>query len=155
MSVTRKPRSRKIIHKGPQAEVKTIILGDAKVNVATSAHTGDTVTVLFLNRYGQRFRLPNGREVLLEGNAVDLRGKAQGVLPYGGYSVNVVDKADWEEVKRLYGKAYKGWFDGGKIVESGSEREGIDTAASNADDDPGMNPTESADLRTAPADIED
>ena len=155
MAVTRKPRTRKTpAVKKPDAEVRTIITDGNKVNITESSHDSDVVTVLFCSRLGQRFRLPNGHEVFLAGNAIDLAGKKDGALPYGGYRVNIVNAADWAEVKRLYGKAYKPWFDGGKIIESQSEREAVGIATDNANDDPDDNPVDMRDMRTTTAPVE-
>lgn len=120
--------------------LKSIKSADATVAVATTAKTSGTVTVLFRNRCGQKFNLSNGHVVELEGNAVYLAGADGAPLPAGGYSVNIVDRDDWEQVKKEYGKAYAPWFQTGKIVEESNEKDGIDMAQDNADDDAGLNP---------------
>lgn len=120
--------------------LKSISANGTTVPVATTATSNEKVVVLFCSRYGQIFNLPDGRSVTLEGNGVYLAGKRDGALPKGGYSVNVVDKALWEEVKKVHGKAYAPWFESGKIIETSNEAKGIDTAADKAEDDPGFNP---------------
>jgi len=125
-----------------KAQLKTVVTNGATVDIATSAKTSDKVTVLFASRRSQKFILPNGHIVFLASNAVHLAGQKDGILPMGGYSVNFVDKADWEEVKKIYGKAYKPWFDCGKIVERSamSENAAVSLAADNAGDDADDNP---------------
>lgn len=120
--------------------VKSIKSADATVAVSTSAASSETVTVLFRNRCGQRFTLPDGRFVELEGNAVYLAGADGAPLPAGGYSVNVVDKALWNEIKTHFAKAYAPWFELGKIKEAKNEKDGINNAQDNAADDAGLNP---------------
>lgn len=120
--------------------VKSIKSADATVAVSSAATSGDTVTVLFRSRRGQRFTLPDGRFVELEGNAVYLAGADGRPLPAGGYSVNVVDKATWNDVKTHFAKAYAPWFESGKIKEAKNERDGINAAQNNAGDDAGLNP---------------
>lgn len=139
------------------AQIKTVETSGTTVNVATGAQTSDKVVVLFASRRSQRFALPSGREVFLAHNAINLAGKVDGALPGGGYSVNIIDKADWLEVKRIYGKAFAPWFETGKIVErsgSMSENSAIGLAADNAGDDCGDNPVKTSETETKP-DIED
>lgn len=139
----------------PSVPVRTIIADGNSVNVVNTSRDADKIVILFCNRQGQKFKLPNGHVVCLAGNAINLMGEARGVLPYGGYSVNIVDKTDWTEVKRLYGKAYKAWFDSGKIIEKLSESAAIDRATEGAGDDPGANPVEPEALHTETASAED
>lgn len=120
--------------------VKSIKSADATVAVSTTATSTETVTVLFRSRCGQVFTLKDGRTVTLEGNAVYLAGADGRPLPAGGYSVNVVDKALWGQVKTEFGKAYAPWFDSGKITEVANEQEGVGIAQDNAGDDAGLNP---------------
>ena len=120
--------------------VKSIKSADATVAVSTTATGTETVTVLFRSRCGQVFTLRDGRSVTLEGNAVYLAGADGRPLPAGGYSVNIVDKALWAQVKAEFGKAYAPWFESGKIKEAKNERDGINAAQDNAGDDAGLNP---------------
>jgi hypothetical protein len=133
-----------------KAALKTVQTNGATVDIATSAKSAERVTVLFASRRSQKFLLPNGHVVFLASNAVHLAGQKDGVLPEGGYSVNFVDKADWAEVKKVYGKAYKPWFDSGKIVErsgSMSENAAVALAADNAGDDCDDNPIKPGELK--------
>lgn len=129
--------------KQPQkSQLKTISANGTTVPVATSATSSEKVVVLFCSRFGQIFNLPDGRSVKLEGNGIQLAGQRDGALPKGGYSVNIVDKSAWEAVKKYHGKAYAPWFENGKIIEQVSEAKGVDYAAENAEDDPGLNPVD-------------
>jgi hypothetical protein len=132
-----------------KASLKTIQTNGATVDIATSAQSSDKVTILFASRRSQKFALPNGHIVFLASNAVHLAGQKDGVLPMGGYSVNFVEKSDWEEVKKIYGKAYKPWFDCGKIVERSamSENSAVSLAADNAGDDCDDNPIDPKTLK--------
>ena len=143
----RKPRT-------ASASLKSVQTNDTTVNIATSAKTAEKVIVLFASRVSQRFNLPSGKVVLLAGNAVHLHGKRDGVLPQGGYSVNIVDKDAWDEVKKLYGRAYKPWFDTGKIIERNgmSEDAAVNLAADNAGDDSDFNPVDPKTRKTKPVD---
>ena len=145
--------------KAAAAKIKSVTTNDVTVDIAQSGRSNEKVVILFSNRQSQRFALPSGREVVLVHNAVHLAGRKAGVLPAGGYSVNIVDKADWEEVKKIYGKAYKPWFDFGKIIErTGLSEDGAVTlAADNAGDDAGSNPIDpkSSTLKTKPHEEDD
>ena len=48
------------------------------------ATKADTVMVALNRTTGIMFPMPDGRKVLIEGNAAGLRGKEKGVLPVGG-----------------------------------------------------------------------
>lgn len=148
----RKTPATRIRKTKPAAAIKSVQTNGTTVNIASGA-ASEKVVVLFASRISQKFVLPNGHTVLLAGNAVHLAGKREGVLPQGGYSVNFVDKADWLEVKKLYGKAYAPWFDTGKIVErSGamSENSAVSLAADNAGDDCDLNPIDPKRVTTKP-----
>ncbi len=132
-----------------KAQLKTVVTNGATVDIATSGNAVEKVTVLFASRRSQKFLLPNGHTVFLASNAVHLAGVKDGMLPQGGYSVNFVDKADWDAVKKIFGRAYKPWFDSGKIIErtSMSENAAVSLAADNAGDDCDDNPIDPKKLR--------
>lgn len=140
------------------AKIKSIVTNGTTVDVATSGTASDKIIILFSNRQSQRFDLPNGHSVVLVHNAIHLAGQKNGRLPQGGYSVNIVDRADWEQVKQIYGAAFKRWFDFGKIIErTGTDEDtAIGLAADNAGDDAGSNPIDPKNprLNTRPDDKE-
>lgn len=122
------------------SSVKRISEGGVTVNVAETAKTAKTVTILFRSRSSQTFRLKSGREVTLAGNGVYLADAQGGALPPGGYGVTVVDADLWAKVKKEFGRAYKPWFDSGRIQESSSEDAGVTYAQDNAQDKTGDDP---------------
>lgn len=140
------------------AKIKSIVTNGTTVDVATSGTASDKIIILFSNRQSQRFELPNGHVVELVHNAIHLAGQKNGRLPQGGYSVNIVDRADWEQVKQIYGAAFKRWFDFGKIIERVGDDEdaAVGLAADNAGDDAGSNPIDPKNprLNTRPDDKE-
>ena len=57
-----------------------------------------------LNRTtGIMFPMPDGRKVLIEGNAAGLRGKEKGVLPVGAFGLTRVNADDWAYIEKTYG----------------------------------------------------
>lgn len=93
--------------------------------------SGDTVVVSLKHPQGIRFDLSGKRSVVIDGNAVHLRGKDKGVIPCEGFGMTIVAKADWEEIKKLYG--------GMRIFKSGLifASEDIQRAADEADEKDG------------------
>lgn len=130
--------------------LQTTVTNGTKINKITTAKSTESVVIMFAARRGLRSVLPNGHIVYLAGNAIDLHGKPDGVLPFGGFSLNIIDKADWDLWKQVYGKAYRPWFDSGKIIEQRSERVATTLAADNADVDAGDNPITPAQMKTEP-----
>lgn len=90
-----------------QAAEKVMDELDQDNTVAGEAKTSSgSVVYVFANlQNGQRFRLPNGDEVRLEGFPVsglkDSRGNA---FAGGKYGVTEVSRDAWVEVTRIYGK---------------------------------------------------
>lgn len=69
-----------------------------------SALKDDGFIIVALNRAaGILFPMPDGRKVLVDGNAAHLRGKEKGVLPVGGFGLTRVREDDWAYIKRTYG----------------------------------------------------
>ena len=61
----------------------------------TQATKTDTVMVALNRTTGISFPMPDGRKVLIEGNAASLRGKEKGVLPVGAFGLTRVNADDW------------------------------------------------------------
>lgn len=120
-------------------KVRTVSTGDATINIADENKTSETVTVLFRSR--QSLKADLGRKTLtLAGNAVYLASAKGGALPAGGYGVTVVDKDDWEEFKRRYGKTFAPWFRSGRLKVEEKETKGVNYALDHAGDKTGDDP---------------
>lgn len=120
--------------------VRTVSSGESTVNIGNSSRTAETVAVLFRSRSSQTFLLPRGRKVTINGNAVYLANAHGGALPAGGYGVTVVDKADWDEVMKLYGKTYAPWFRSGRLQVRERETKAVNFALDHAGDKTGDDP---------------
>ena len=69
----------------------------------TQATKTDTVMVALNRATGITFPMPDGRKVLIEGNAASLRGKEKGVLPVGAFGLTRVNADDWAYIEKTYG----------------------------------------------------
>lgn len=132
-------------------KVQTITQDDVTVNIHHEASSNRKVTILFLSRGNQSFQLPNGKEVTIVGNGVYLANPRGGALPAGGYGVTVLDKDDWEAVKRAFPKWIGRWLDGGILIEKASEASGLNFAQDNAGDETDYDPIDPKKTRTQEA----
>lgn len=66
--------------------------------------SGAPVTVALNRAMGIQFTMPDGRTVVIEGNAAKLRGLEKGILPVGAYGLTQIAAADWEYIKKTYGQ---------------------------------------------------
>lgn len=114
--------------------------GKRTVNVDNTSKTNKTVTILFKSRTAQRFDLPNGHAIHLNGNGVHLIGAHGGVLPVGGYTANTVDADDWELCKKTWGTIFKPWFDREIILERKDEKKAVAEALERAEEKTGDDP---------------
>ena len=99
--------------KNDRQPAQTTTQADAAPPAATEAAQTATQTaqakskptvVVALNRaIGIQFAMPDGRKVLINGNAAHLRGKEKGVLPVGGFGLTTIAAEDWEYIKKTYG----------------------------------------------------
>lgn len=62
----------------------------------------DKVIVCLKHPQGIKFNLPNNRYVIIEGNAAHLKGLKSGILPDGGFGMTVIDRQDWNYIKKTY-----------------------------------------------------
>ncbi len=62
----------------------------------------DKVIVCLKHPQGIKFNLPNNRYVIIKGNAAHLKGLKSGILPDGGFGMTVIDRQDWEYIKKTY-----------------------------------------------------
>lgn len=120
---------------------KIIPTSTAEIEQGKTAATGADTVIVALNRaQGVIFSLPGGRQVEVFGNSVHLKGKEMGVLPSGGaFGLTPVDRADWEEIKRIYGRT--SLFKSGRIFAQNSQSEALEQAKDHAETRHGLEPT--------------
>lgn len=82
------------------------------------------VVVCLKHPQGIKFKLNNNRSVVINGNAVHLKGKNTGVLPDGGFGMTTILREDWEAIKKAYGTM--------SIFKNGLIFASADTASANA-----------------------
>ena len=87
----------------------------------TQATKMDTVMVALNRTTGITFPMPDGRKVLIEGNAASLRGKEKGVLPVGAFGLTRVNADDWAYIEKTYGPHME-IFKSGLIFAQGRRR---------------------------------
>lgn len=84
---------------------------DEKVNEAAAENNAPAVITESKNTHvivclkhpqGIKFKLPNNRSVVINGNAAHLRGNRAPILPQGGYGMTTINKDDWEYIKKTY-----------------------------------------------------
>lgn len=68
-----------------------------------AVETDSTVCVALNRPLGLSFRMPDGREVVINGNGEPLRGKEQGILQPGSYGLTIISAEDWEYIIKTYG----------------------------------------------------
>ena len=76
--------------------------GNPEVAVA-DVKTGNTVTLCLNYPRSVMFRMPDGREVVIQGSSFDAIGQDMAVITVGKCQKNVVDAQDWEYIKKEYG----------------------------------------------------
>jgi hypothetical protein len=102
---------------------------------------------------GIKFSLPGGKTVLIKGNAHHLRGREKGILPVGGFGLTSVDKADWEEIKRVYGRMEI--FKSGLIFAQDSRAKATDESGEKAELRHGREPVDPATTNTEAVNLSD
>jgi hypothetical protein len=80
-----------------------VTAGGSSRPASSKTPAGDTVLVGLNDPHGIAFIMPGGRKVIVNGNAVDLRGKEKGELPIGGYGLTRISSEDWEWINKNYG----------------------------------------------------
>lgn len=87
---------------------------------------------------GQKYRL------LINGNAMALRGKDKGILPRGAYGMTRIERDEWETIKRKYGSMRI--FKTGLIFISDDRDYGDDRARDQAELESGFEPAKPEDV---------
>lgn len=76
-----------------------------KAEEAKSNPDSQNVLVALCHPSGVTFLVGNNKKrVTLNGNAENLRGLSQGILPIGGFGLTEILASDWEAIKTTYGK---------------------------------------------------
>lgn len=94
---------------------------------ASQATKADTVMVALNRTTGITFPMPDGRKVLIEGNAANLRGKDKGVLPVGAFGLTRVNADDWAYIEKTYGPHME-IFKSGLIFAQARKADAVDEA---------------------------
>lgn len=136
----------------PQANVPTpAVVEAAKADSQAAQATGKPTVVVALNRAtGIRFVMPDGRKVLINGNAAHLRGKEKGVLPVGAFGLTTIAAADWEYIRKTYGGMEI--FENGLIFAAERKADALDEADEKAELRHGIEPVDPENTATKPND---
>lgn len=110
---------------------------------------GNTVIVALNRVTGIQFGMPDGRRVLVNGNAVHLRGKEKGVLPVGAFGFTPMSADDWAYIEKTYGPHME-IFKNGLIFASTRKADAVDEADEKAELRHGLEPVDVKDANTRP-----
>lgn len=124
--------------------------GPAATAQADSPAAGDAVYVALNRASGIRFPLPDGRRVLIQGNAAPLRGQEKGVLPVGAYGLTRIAASDWDYIQKTYGPHME-IFRSGLIFAQPRKADARDEADEKAELRHGLEPVDAATTNTTPA----
>ena len=119
---------------GKQAPQTASQTGQQATQAATEAAqaNGKAMVTVALNRAtGIQFAMPDGRKVVINGNAVHLRGKEKGVLPVGGFGLTTIAADDWEYIKKTYGGMEV--FENGLLFAAERKADAVDMADERAE----------------------
>jgi len=122
-----------------------------KAKPAPARKAPDMVAVALNYPGGIDFRLKSGKTVRIAGNAGHLRGKETGVLPVGAFGFTMVPRAQWEELKAVYGR--HPLFRNGLIYASSDRESAADEAADHAGTRSGFEPVDPERTETSPAPV--
>ncbi|MBD5417358.1 MAG: hypothetical protein HDR50_06810 [Desulfovibrio sp.] len=134
----------------PQAPaVNTTAAEAAKTEAQAAKASGTAMVAVALNRAtGIQFSMPDGRKVVINGNAAHLRGKEKGVLPVGAFGLTMVPATDWEYIKKTYGGMEI--FQHGLIFAAERKADAVDEAAEKAELRHGIEPIDPENTTTKP-----
>ncbi len=114
------------------------------------AKSKPTVVVALNRAIGIQFAMPDGRKVLINGNAAHLRGKEKGVLPVGGFGLTTIAAEDWEYIKKTYGGMEV--FENGLLFAAERKADAVDMADERAALRHGIEPVDPENTATRPND---
>lgn len=133
----------------PQAPVAPAAIEAAATDSQAAKAGGAATVAVALNRAtGIQFSMPDGRKVLINGNAASLRGKEKGVLPVGAFGLTIIPSADWDYIKKTYGGMEI--FQNGLIFASARKADAMDEAAEKAELRHGIEPVDPKNTATKP-----
>ena len=126
----------------------------AKTEAQAAKASGTGMVAVALNRAtGIQFAMPDGRKIVINGNAAHLRGKEKGVLPVGAFGLTMVPAVDWEYIKKTYGGMEI--FQNGLIFAAERKADAADEAAEKAELRHGIEPVNPENTATRPGEAGD
>lgn len=125
-------------------------MDQAQTQEQRQARSANTVVVALNRPTGINFSMPDGRKVLINGNAADLRGEEKGVLPVGAFGLTTIDRDDWEYIKKTYGRMEV--FENGLLFAAERKADALDEAEEKAELRHGLEPINPETANTSPND---
>lgn len=113
-------------------------MNQSRTQEQSQAGSANTVVVALNRPTGIQFSMPDGRKVLINGNAAHLRGEEKGVLPVGAFGLTTIDRDDWEYIKKTYGRMEV--FENGLLFAAERKADAIDEAEEKAELRHGLEP---------------
>lgn len=113
---------------------------------------GETVVVALNDSLDRVYTLAGGRQVRLNCGSTHLRGAKRAQLPVGAYGLTVLAKADWEEIRAIYGQTAV--FKNGLIFAQSSQSKAEDQAAERRETRHGLEPVDIRKTRSRKAEKE-
>lgn len=158
--MARNQNNRQTRQAAPKADAQTTTQAPPAPPAATEAAqtakqaaqvNGKAMVTVALNRAtGIQFAMPDGRKVLINGNAAHLRGLEKGVLPVGGFGLTSITAEDWEYIKKTYGGMEV--FENGLLFAAERKADAVDMADERAALRHGMEPIDPENTATRPND---
>lgn len=158
--MARNQNNRQTRQAAPKADAQTTTQAPPAPPAATEAAqtatqaaqaNGKAMVTVALNRaIGIQFAMPDGRKVLINGNAAHLRGLEKGVLPVGGFGLTIIPAEDWEYIKKTYGGMEV--FENGLLFAAERKADAVDMADERAALRHGMEPVDPENTATRPND---
>lgn len=87
---------------------EAVTIDEKKENIGNNAPAIKTeskntnVIVCLKHPQGIKFKLPDNRQIIINGNAAHLRGQKAPILPSDGFGMTTILKEDWEYIKEHY-----------------------------------------------------
>lgn len=89
-------------------QIEIAVPSTSNLNPNTTVQSATSGTIFVAMNYPQslKFSVPDRsglpRDIVLNGNAVELRGKEMGILPVGAYGITEIDTDAWSHIKTHY-----------------------------------------------------
>lgn len=120
----------------------------AKSSKRQPVETATTVAVALNRQTGIAFPMPDGRKVVINGNAAHLRGREKGILPVGAFGITVIQKDDWDYIEKKYGGM--DIFKNGLLFAADKKSRAQDEATEKEELRHGLEPVDVSKTRTEP-----